>query len=782
MSLKSISLNGDWQLAGFPEGQQVVQNPAELLASGLSLIHAMVPGNVELDLLRAGRLAEPFTGSNIRSLRDLEVYEWWYIKRFFLPEDTPGGWELVFDGLDTLATIWLNGSEVGRAANMLIPHRFNVSAVLAAGKENLLVVRLGSAVNAARRANYDAVEMSWEQRWEGLHLRKAAHQWGWDILPRAVSAGIWRSVHLEPVASHAFDQLYFYTVDAGSQGATLGVRFQFRTALVDLRGLVVQFHGECGDHSFDFTWPVEFLAGGCTIPIPGARLWWPHGYGAANLYTINTCLLNQGQVLAESTSRIGLRKLEVNRTLHAGPVSLTEPAGETPARFDKPPDPDGHFVIEVNGAPIMVKGSNWVPLDAFHSRDAGRLAPALALFAEAGCNMVRCWGGGVYESDQFYDSCDDLGLMVWQDFAFACCIYPQTEDFMHQVQAEVEAVARQLRNHPSLAVWCGDNEIDMVYESQGLSPEENRLSRQVIPQALHRVDPWRHYIPSSPYIPPLSLHGQNTPEQHLWGPRGYYKSPFYTHHSANFIGEIGYHGCPSAASLRQFLSPDKVWPWQENDEWQVHSVYHWDHQGIQRDRIQLMANQVRELFGEIPQDLEGFVLASQVTQAEAKKYFIESTRLRKWRTSGILWWNMLDGWPQFSDAVVDYYFEKKLAFEYIRRAQFPVCVVIGEPGTGKYLPVVICNDTLADVCVQYRIREAGAVADAAAGEFICPANQNWQVARLRHFASDQRFYLIEWRTGDQDFRSHYLAGTPPFDLEWYRTWLPEILVEPGFAG
>jgi beta-mannosidase len=563
----------------------------------------------------------------------------------------------------------------------------------------------------------------------------------------------------------------------------LGVRFQFRTDALALDGFTMRFHGVCGNHTFDFEWPAEFLADGCRIPVPGARLWWPKGYGEPNLYTVTAQLCRDGQAVAERADCIGIRRLAVDRTATAGQTWSPQAAAGGVTRLDTPPDPASHFVFYVNGEPIMVKGANWVPLDAFHSRDAERVDQVVALFDDLGCNMIRCWGGNVYEDHRFFDLCDEKGILVWQDFAFACCRYPQTEEFLAQVRAEIQAVAEKLRNHPSLAIWCGDNEIDMAFVSEGLSPEHNRLTREVIPQVVHRLDPHRAFVPSSPYVPPsvgpVANAYHRTPEQHLWGPRGYYKSPFYTLHSAHFIGEQGYHGCPNVSSIRRFISPEKLWPWEDNPEWQEHAVYHWQHPTRDRDRIKLMANQVRELFGAVPDDLETFALASQITQAEAKKFFIEATRLRKWRTSGILWWNVLDGWPQFSDAVVDYYFGVKLAYHYIRRAQQAVSVIVGEPGPGKRLPVIIGNDSRADADVYYRGWDADSGETAAAGEFRSRANENWQVGGIRTYASDQRLYLIEWEIGDQKLGSHYLAGAPPFDLERYRrVWLPAIAALP----
>jgi beta-mannosidase len=330
----------------------------------------------------------------------------------------------------------------------------------------------------------------------------------------------------------------------------------------------------------------------------------------------------------------------------------------------------------------------------------------------------------------------------------------------------------------------------MAYQNDGLSPEHNRLTREAIPQTLHRYDPYRAYVPSSPYLPPAvpqSTGGweagqsawQKVPEQHLWGPRGYFKSRFYTEHSAHFIGEIGYHGCPSPASIRRFISPEKVWPWQNNAEWRAHDVSHWRHSAVDRDRIQLMANQVRELFGEIPGDLDTFALASQITQAEAKKFFIESTRLRKWHTGGILWWNVLDGWPQFSDAVVDYYFTKKLAYHYIRRVQQPLCLILGEAGSEKYLPLIVSNDSLETCQVAYRVWEADSGETLLEGNCTATPNANWQVGRIRVFSSEQRLFLMEWETGGQRFGNHYLCGYPPISLDRYRNWLPAIAALPG---
>ncbi len=767
-----IVLDGEWRLYFFPQGTLPLALPCDVKTSGVDNVPARVPGNVELDLVRAGVLPEPFVGENIQMLRALEFNEWWYTREFEVPASWAGQRvELVFEGLDTVATVWLNDCEVGRADNMLVAHRFDVSEAVRPG-ENRICVRIASALLEATAYPYEAPTLSWETREEGVYLRKAPHVWGWDIMPRAVSAGIWRSVRLETVPEHSIEQMYYWTASASEGHATLGAHFGVRTSRFTPNAqLNLRITGVCGNHRFEHVWPLEFLAGNTRVEIPGARLWWPKGYGEANLYDVTAQLRDGSEVLAERRDRIGLRALELIRTDTAGPAWSPGPAGCDVARMDTPPDPSAQFLFRVNGVPIMIKGSNWVPLDAFHSRDLDRVDEAVGLADDLGCTMLRCWGGNVYESDRFFDLCDERGILVWQDFALACCRYPQDDAFLNRVRAEAESVMTRLRNHASLAVWCGDNEIDGCYAWDGIPPESNRITREVLPRVAHRFDPRRPYVPSSPYIAPNA--GWNMPEQHLWGPRGYFKGPYYTHHNAAFIGEIGYHGCPNVSSIKRFITPGRLWPYHDNDEWRAHDVTHSIHQE-DRNRVKLMANQIREVFGEIPDTLDTFALASQIVQAEAKKFFVESTRARKWRTSGILWWNVIDGWPQFSDAIVDYYFGKKLAYHYIRRAQASIGLCIGEAGSEKYRPLLLCNDTRTASEVAYRVWDADTREVVAQGTAMSPANENWQIARLRAFAGDVRLYLMEWTVNGQRFGNHYLAGTPPFSLDRYRAWLPLI--------
>ncbi len=369
------------------------------------------------------------------------------------------------------------------------------------------------------------------------------------------------------------------------------------------------------------------------------------------------------QVADEYQTTLGIRTVELVRS------EITDVYG-------------GDFHFLVNGVKIFCKGSNWVPADAFHSRDQARYEQMLELFNDTNCNILRAWGGNVYEDHAFFDLCDRMGIMVWQDFAMACATYPLDEEFLNVMRQEAESVVAKLRQHPSLILWSGDNECDQfAMNNFNVDPGMNRLTREILPQVVHRLDPYRPYLASSPYVSQAVWETKNErllPENHLWGPRDYYKSSFYAESPAHFVSETGYHGCNSLSSMKTFISPDKLWPWQDNAEWLAHAYEPIGPGGPYSYRIKLMADQTAEMFGSQPENLEDFILASQISQAEAKKFFIELTRYKKWRRSGVIWWNMIDGWPQFSDAVVSYDFIKKLAYHYIKRVQQDLCLMFDE--------------------------------------------------------------------------------------------------------
>ena len=732
--MKTISLNGIWQLRGRDQSS----NGDDVIS-----LSATVPGCVQLDLSREGYLPEDlFMGENIIEAEKFEHHEWWYERSFFIPETTKNVY-LVFEGVDCIAEYFLNGKKLGESKNMFISHEFRIDELLVEG-ENTLTVHISSATLAADEEDYP-IRMMDSLNIDGCYLRKAPHSFGWDIMPRAVTAGLWRSVKLEMRDDIYFSQAY---VCAGCERH----RFYYTLAsdLCSLDDVEIELDCACEESRVYKRVSATKRFGTFEFHVEAPKLWFPYGYGEANVYDGHVRIYKSGALVHEEQISFGIRDVVLDRR---------DPDGVN----------DGQFRFLINGVEIMCRGSNWVPLDAFHSRDDERYDRALALAKDIGCNTLRCWGGNVYEDHKFFDFCDRNGIMVWQDFAMACAQYPETEDFKKELKAEATSVIRKLRNHPSIVLWSGDNEVDACFPQY--DPNKNELTRNVIPQCVRDNDLSRPYLPSSPFISEemyakgilSQVGGSVLPEDHLWGPRDYFKSDFYKNNAAHFVSETGYHGCPSLESIKKFITPERVWPYSDNPEWILHSS---DQKG-NPGRVLLMEKQVRQLFGSVPTSPEDYILASQISQAEATKYFIERIRTGRPKKTGIIWWNLLDGWPQMSDAVVDYYFTKKLAYGYIKRTQAPFAIVSGEINDWK-LGIYACNDTLEEKSGHFTVRDAETDEILYEADFTAEKNTSTLLVKLPTYYSEHKILIFEWEANGERGFNHYLCGYPPFSLDKYK--------------
>ena len=352
----------------------------------------------------------------------------------------------------------------------------------------------------------------------------------------------------------------------------------------------------------------------------------------------------------------------------------------------------------------------------------------------------------------------------------ACATYPQERWFFDLIENEAVSIVKKLRNHASILLWAGDNEVDERYTGLGYADESNNrndITRDILPRVIRNHDPYRKFLPSSPYIPE-GFPRYAVPEQHNWGARAYFKDDFYKHTRAHFISECGYHGCPSPETLREFLPADKLWPWH-NDSWDTHNTE--DLRNVRRsyNRNDLMADQVRILAGRVPDTLEEFSRLSQISQAEAKKFFVERTRILKGARTGIIWWNMLDGWPQISDAIVDHSFRKKLAYTWLRRVHVPVCLMLDETRDWGH-DVVLGNDSRKDAEVDWRVEDGETGEVLLQGHTRSRANENAVVGNLRELAGTQRLYLLRWTADGEQFVNHYISGFPPYDAAKLLRW------------
>ena len=803
---KQIRITG-WKLTVCPNSRVVgegycFRTPSDVEKSGLEIIPASVPGNFELDLMNAGKLTRDiFFGTNILRLQDLECMHLWYFTEFGIePESVRDGQDvfLNFEGIDTVSEIYLDGALLGTTENMLIPHVFPLNKVKS-GIHKLLVHIIPVSFYARR---FDLQTKAWAMKYtqDSLLVRKAAAMYGWDIMPRAITGGLWRPVSIEYRSRERIRDYYLSTLHLSTGGASntaeLLLKLSVDTDFDNLRDLTVTVRGIHRDRdgkedsSFGGSATIFSVNQVLSFRVDNAALWWPNRYGSPELYDVEITLSRTkyengerlfdvpGETLDTVAFRHGIRTVELERTSLAGK--------------------DGRFFFRINGRKIFVLGTNWVPTDTFPSRIDDYTVRGLELALDVGCNMIRCWGGSPYPGDVLYDYCDEHGIMVWQDLSMACGLYPDDERTMNLIREEGISVVKSLRNRASLVLWSGDNENDIFATFRGGSingrpinrrdPNLNKLTREVLAEVTDRYDGFRPYIPSSPFIDEEVFRTAGLPaEDHLWGPRDYFKGDYYYKSSiAHFASETGYHGCPSPDSLKKFISDKSLGNRGDgrictDPEWLVHSASMETSPGAPfAYRVPLMTRQVEQLFGTAPDDIETYALESQISQAEAMKFFIEHFRIGKWYRSGIIWWNIIDGWPQISDAVVDWYGVKKLAYEYIKRSQRMFCLMCDEPDQNGNIALFAVNDYAFPVEFEYTLKDALTGEAVLSGKAVSSADSSERIALIRE--NMPRYCVIEWRgTAPQgesgsalelDGRNHFIRNLENrIDLDSYRKFM-----------
>ncbi len=745
----------------------------DILSSPYETVPATVPGNFELDLLRAGKIEDPFFSTNILKLQKYENRHLFYTLKFDAPSICTVSQEkptflhritatdsnypiLRFEGIDTVAYITLNGIHIGYSENMFLPYEAICPNLRE--KDNELIVHILPSAIHARGNNITPANFAQYYNYATLSLRKAAYMFGWDIMPRAVSGGIWKSVALIEKQSERIEHTYLYvnSLKQNNTIANLNLFYQIKTEEDDIRPFKITVDGICGESQFHASQGLWHTGGNLRFQVKDPLLWYPKNAGEPHLYQVQVKLWHGEKLVDKQEFDFGIRTVELIRT----------------STIDNEGNGDFHF--RVNGKRVFILGTNWVPLDVYPSQNPQRLPRALSLLDDIGVNMVRLWGGNVYEDDAFFDFCDHHGILVWHDFAMGCAVYPQDEVFLLKMQEEVTAVVRRTRQHACLALWAGDNECDLAYSWNGLrrDPNVNLITRRLIPQIIQQEDPVRPYLPSSPYLDEHAYAScESLSEDHLWGPRDYFKGAYYKNAKCAFASETGYHGCPAPRTLEKFIRSDQLYPiTDENgkiqDDWLVKSSAMELRQGAPYTyRIPLMTSQLVNMFGQLPDSLEMYAKLSQISQAEAFKYFIERFRIGKWKRSGIIWWNLLDGCPQISDAIVDYYFVKKLAYSYIKRVQTPVCMMMDEAKEDTR-DLVVVNDTPQDMELHYTVREMYDGVFICQGTVTAKADSTLVVTSLPAYKDEDRFYLIEWTYPDACFNTnHYMTRTTNLDAQ-----------------
>ena len=658
-----IDLHNGWQLAQVPRGAE----PAVIAAVPASdWIPACVPGSAHGALLAAGRIPDPFHGMNEAQVAWVADRTWAWRLRFDV-EDLAPREDLLFDGLDTYCRAWLNGAALFDNDNMFVPRRVDMRALLQQGA-NELVLRFDPPLAMAREVEAGFVKRAlWNGDSARLYARKAQYHFGWDWGPCLLTSGPWKAVRRHRWAVRIEDVACRTRLDVAVARATLDIR--------------ADVPGATADHAVQFELldpegrrvAFEHVAGGqtsATLDIAQARLWWPNGHGAQPLYTLVVRVLDGSTVVAQLRRRLGLRTVRLVQSPVAGEAGLS-------------------FCFEVNGREIFIGGANWIPADSLLER----VTPALyrervAQAAAANMNMLRVWGGGLYEDEAFYDACDELGLLVWQDFLFACGMYPAHPAFLDSVAQEAKAAITRLRHRASLAIWCGNNEDYAIAESigahgPGVSPDRfdaRAIYERLLPQVCAELDPDRPYWPGSPYSPNpdgITLSSDATiGDRHSWEVWHQQMLPYqrYGDVQGRFVSEFGLQSAPSLALLESVLPPAERFPQSRTMQWH-NKAGSGAPDGFRRLAVYI-ADNLRA-----GSSLADYVYDTQFVQAEAMRYAYQDFR-RRWQApgaravGGALVWQLNDCWPVTSWALIDSAGTVKPAWHAVRRALAPVAVAL----------------------------------------------------------------------------------------------------------
>lgn len=651
-----------------------LNGPWEMKATDESLwLPARVPGVVQSDLLRLGRLKDPYYRDQELDAQWVEQKEWEYRRRFRVGPDLLRHDRILLDcrGLDTIAEVFVNQRLVAKTENMHLRHELDVKRLLRAGDNEIHVVFRSilkwnrERIQADPRVSWcrDA-ELTDCRKGNVFFARKEASDFGWDWGLRLLSSGIWRPIRLAAYDVARIRGVLVRPDLRDPQRAVLNLAAEIERFGTGRLALEVAVSHE-GRQVASARAAVVGDRATPALVIEQPRLWWPNGWGEHPLYEVVARLKSGDRVVHEWRQRVGLRTVEVVRE----------------------PDARGEgFGIRVNGQLLFAKGANWIPADSLPDRltedDYRRLLEACV---KANMNMIRLWGGGLYEADVFYEFCDENGLLIWHDFMFAVGPYIANEVYLASVRAEVEDVLRRLRHHPSIALWCGNNESEsnmaggqrwMEMYPTATWAEYDKIFHETIPQAAQQHDPDRPYWPSSPHHPldrdkqrpDWETSSGNAHSYGVWGDG----QPFTTFEAMGkyrFLAEFGYQALPDLATIREFTAP-------EDRHFPSRILEHHENSGNGKTSdlgTTRIARHVAAVFA-TPNGLDNWVYVSQLLQAEGIRRGVEALRRNHPRSTGALYWQLNDNWPVISWSSIDYRGRFKALHYAARRFFSPVLV------------------------------------------------------------------------------------------------------------
>ncbi len=659
---RKLNLNGNWY---FKENAQTNEWRT-----------GKVPGSVQLDLLKLGKLSDPFYRNNENYAFKLANKNFIYKKRFNFKNNTQYlTAHLVFKGIDTISDIYFNSKHLGSTNNMFMEYRFDISNFLQPG-ENIIEVNLKSPLKyITSERDSDRLKLI-PYDIPRQYIRKAQYSFGWDFAPKIVPMGIWKDVYIEFYDNARLLNPLFLTKKIGKDFAVVLV-----SCMVD------KFNNA------EISTQIEILYKNKTISlykagnvnkiikkkfhIKNPHLWYPNGIGPPSLYEIKITLFHKNNIIDKIHFKTGIRKIKL----------LTKKDGDGKS-----------FIFEINGRKVFIKGANWVPADIFLTRiTPNDYKKYIKMAKEANFNMLRVWGGGIYENDIFYQLADKYGIMLWQDFMYACAQYPDHHKlFRKQAEIEADFIVKKLRNHPSIVVWCGNNENNVGFYSWWdceSSPKflGNYIYKKILPKICKKNAPNSIYRISSPYggENPNSEKEGDVHNWNIW--HGWLDYEAYTNDKSKFASEFGLQSMPNLKTVYSFTEKK-----DRNIFSPVMLSYQKGNEGMEK-LIRYIVSRLK-----LPKDFESFIYLTQYIQAEGLKIAVEHYRSRKFKTAGSLFWQFNDCWPGISWSSIDYYKRKKALYYYAKKFYDNVLLIIKNEKNSLLLFAV--NDTLDMLSAKLYIR------------------------------------------------------------------------------
>ncbi|CAN5313818.1 glycoside hydrolase family 2 protein [soil metagenome] len=718
-TVETIRLDGEWtlRLAGglAPEGWTA------------GTIGAEVPGSVHTDLMAAGLIPDPYLDNNEALTGWIGLCDWEYT-RVFQWSSYPGVTaSLVFEGLDTIARVTLNGIDVASTSNMHRTYTIDVSEQLRDG-DNILTVTFASAVKFADRASLELGFRPHVNHHPYNAIRKMACSFGWDWGIDTASAGIWKSVSL---VHSAGARLATVRVTARPQNGDGVVAIEAILAHAVSRDVFLDC--EVGGVQGRGTIRAGSLSGSLALVVPQPELWWPAGYGAQPLYDTKVGLVLDDKTIDDRVRRVGFRTVDVDTA---------------PDEFGAP------FNLLVNGVPVLVKGANWIPDDAFpHRVDRERYRTRLAQARFANINLLRVWGGGIYEKDEFFEACDEMGILTWQDFLFACAAYSEDSPLADEIAAEARDNITRIAHHPSLVVMNGNNENLWGFEEWNWQPRLGKKTWgagyyfELLPRLVEELAPQVAYTPGSPYSPSAGARAndQSHGTMHIWDLWNQRDYPAYREYRPRFVSEFGWQGPPTWSTMVAAIKDDPLTP--ESPGMIVH-------QKAALGNTKLTDGLIAHF--DLPDDIDEWHWAMSLNQAVAITLAVEHFRSLAPVCTGTILWQLNDCWPVTSWSAIDGNGRPKPLLHALAKVYADRLVSIQPRESG--LVAIYSNDSneawRADYVLQ-RLDYSGDVLAETRGSLTVPARSVQSVEFPRSLSTPDRPSRELLRAQADDLKAHW---------------------------